>query len=110
MPWMETDPVKERKKLLMEWLGGDFTVTELSERHGVSRKTAHKWIGRYDSEGPNGLEDRTRRPKHCPQATSPEVFEEAVRLRLSRRVPLGAGKVRPRLIGMHPDWRVLSRT
>jgi hypothetical protein len=30
MPWLETDPVKERKKLIVEWQSGDFTITELS--------------------------------------------------------------------------------
>ena len=38
MPWLETEPVKERKKPLVEWLSGDFSGTELSGRHGVSRK------------------------------------------------------------------------
>ena len=108
MPWMETDPVKERKKLLMEWLSGDFSVTDLSERHGVSRKTAHKWIGRYEAEGTAGLEDRSRRPDHCPQATDPWVLEEAFRIRTSRRVPIGAGKVRSRLIEAHPEWTIPS--
>ena len=56
MPWLETEPVKERKKLIVEWLCGDFSVTELSERHGVSRKTAYQWIGRYEAErDPTGL-------------------------------------------------------
>ena len=108
MPWMETDPVKERKKLLMEWLSGDFSVTEISERHGVSRKTAHKWIGRYEADGPAGLEDQSRHPKHCPQATDPRVLAEAFRIRTSRRVPIGAGKVRARLIAAHPEWTIPS--
>ena len=56
------------------------SVTELSERHGVSRKTTYKWIGRYEAEGPDGLVDRSRRPHHCPQATRPEVLAEAFRL------------------------------
>ena len=65
MPWLETDPVRERRKLIVEWQSGDFTITELSERHGVSRRTAYKWIDRYAAEGPEGLEDRSRRPTHC---------------------------------------------
>jgi len=65
----------------------DFSVTELSERHGVSRKTAYKWIGRYKAEGPDGLLDRSRRPQYCPQATRPDVLADACRLRMSRRTP-----------------------
>ncbi len=108
MPWLETEPVKERKKLLVEWLSGDFTVTELSERHGVSRKTAYKWIGRYEVEGPDGLVDRSRRPHHCPQATRPEVLAEACRLRMSRRTRVGAKKVRTRLLETYPQEFVPS--
>lgn len=108
MPWLETEPVKERKKLLVEWLSGDFSVTELSERHGVSRKTAYKWIGRYEAEGPDGLVDRARRPLHCPQATKPEVLADACRLRVSRRSWLGAKKVRTRLLKTYADELVPS--
>ena len=68
MPWLETDPVKERKKLVVEWRSGDFTVTELSERHGVSRRTAYKWIDRSrptlsSSSPPSGPYTSTSRPR-----------------------------------------------
>lgn len=35
---------------------------ELCRRFGISRKTGYKWIGRYESSGESGLEDRSRRP------------------------------------------------
>ncbi|MDH3208743.1 MAG: helix-turn-helix domain-containing protein [Gemmatimonadota bacterium] len=108
MPWLETDPVRERRKLIVEWLSGDFTVTELSERHGVSRRTAYKWIDRYEIEGPDGLRDRSRRPTHCPWATDPEVLDEACRIRMSRRTPVGAKKVRVRLLRAYPAELVPS--
>ena len=108
MAWWETDRVTERKRLIMEWLSGDFTVTELSHRHDISRDKAHKWIRRYRLFGPDGLEDRSHRPHSCPQATPDYVFDEAVRIRSSRRVPVGAGKVRARLFTEHPDWPVPS--
>lgn len=60
MPWLETEPVKERKKFILEWCSGDFGVAELCRRHGVSRKTGYKWIERYEAEGPEGLLDRLR--------------------------------------------------
>ena len=108
MAWWETDRVTERKRLIMEWLSGDFTVTELSHRHDISRDKAHKWIRRYRLFGPDGLEDRSHRPHSCPHATPDYVFDEAVRIRSSRRVPVGAGKVRARLFTEHPDWPVPS--
>ena len=108
MPWLETDPVKERKKLIVEWQSGDFTITELSERHGVSRRTAYKWIDRYAVEGPDGLEDRSRRPRNCPWAADPAVLDEACRIRMSRRVRSGAKKVRARLLEAYPAELVPS--
>ena len=66
MPWLETDPVTERKRFIIEWLSGEFTVAELCRRHEISRKTGYKWIARYEREGPEGLEDRSRRAHDCP--------------------------------------------
>lgn len=103
MPWLETDPVTERKRFIMEWQSGELGVTELSRRHDISRKTAYKWIARYERDGPDGLEDRSRRPHSCPWAADSELIEEAVRLRYSRRQRLGVRKIRPRLIEMYPD-------
>ncbi len=106
MAWWETDRVTQRKKLIMEWLTGDFSVAELARRHDISRPKVYKWIRRYDEFGPEGLEDRSHRPRHCPHATPDFVIEEAVRIRLSRRVPVGAGKVWKLLHTTHPDWPI----
>jgi transposase-like protein len=92
MPWLETDPMTERKRLILEWLGGDLTVAELCRRHDISRKTGYKWIDRYQSEGPDGLQDRSHQPHVCPHATPPHVLEEACRICLSRRTLVGAKK------------------
>ncbi len=98
MPWLETDPVTERKRFIMEWLSGEFAVAELCRRHEISRKTGYKWIARYEREGPEGLEDRSKRPGNCPGAVEPDLIEEVIRIRYSRRQILGARKVRPRLV------------
>lgn len=87
MPWKETTPVTERMQSLVDWQSGLFTVSFLAERHGVSRKTLYKWIERFETEGPAGLEDRLRRPRQHPNQT-PEVIETAI-AEFRRR---------------HPDW------
>jgi hypothetical protein len=50
-------------------------VTELgwpvpvaAEALGVSRATCYKWLGRWRSDGPEGLADRSSRPRHRPHA------------------------------------------
>ena len=108
MTWLETNPVTERKRFIMEWLSGEFAMSELCHRHEISRKTGYKWITRYEREGPEGLEDRSRRPKHCPWAAEPDVIEAAVRIRYSRRQPLGARKVRPQLVELLPERTIPS--
>ena len=40
-----------------------FTMAELCESFGISRKTGHKWKGRYEAQGMAGLEVRSRAPK-----------------------------------------------
>ena len=108
MTWLETDPVTERKRFIMEWLAGEFSVTELCLRHEISRKSGYKWITRYEREGPEGLEDRSRRPNSCPWAAEPDVIEEAIRIRYSRRQPLGARKVRPQLVELLGERQIPS--
>ena len=42
MPWLETDPVTERKRFVVEAQGGLFSHTELCRRHNISRRTGYK--------------------------------------------------------------------
>ena len=41
-------------------------AAEAAEAAGVSRRTAHKWLRRHDEEGPEGLLDRSSRPRSSP--------------------------------------------
>ena len=52
---------------------GRFTITDLCTDFGISRKTGHKYLRRYEADGRAGLSDQSRRSKRCPFAT-----EEAV--------------------------------
>ena len=54
MPWLETDPVTERKRFVLEAQGGLFSHSELCARHDISRKTGYKWLVRYEVSGPHG--------------------------------------------------------
>ncbi|MCB1634254.1 MAG: transposase [Xanthomonadales bacterium] len=48
-----------RQALIEKALTGRFQVTELAHAFGVSRKTAHKWIGRHREGGMAALADRS---------------------------------------------------
>ncbi len=52
---------------------------------GVSRATAYKWLRRFETEGEDGLLDRSSRPHRSPRALLPEVVAAIIRARVSRR-------------------------
>ncbi|MCZ2155531.1 MAG: helix-turn-helix domain-containing protein [Bryobacterales bacterium] len=52
---------------------GRFTVTELCEQFGISRKTGYKHLERYADEGMNGLRVRSHRPHRMPQRTAEQI-------------------------------------
>jgi transposase InsO family protein len=56
-------------------------VSELCRRFGVSRSNAYKWLGRHEAEGRAGLEERSRRPKHSPHQTDPEMEARVLAVR-----------------------------
>lgn len=94
MPWRTELPMDQRLQLVLEFRRGFRTMTELAEDYGVSRKTAYKWVSRFDAAGQaaEALMDRSTRPTTSPAAT-PEAVIAAV-LDVRRRFPaFGAKKV-----------------
>ena len=43
----ETCPMDQRVAFIADWLRDEWTMTELAEGYGISRKTAYKWVDRY---------------------------------------------------------------
>jgi transposase-like protein len=58
MPWKNVLPMEENQRFVNLMESGHFTVNELCQEYGVSRKTGHKWLARYAEAGRAGLEDR----------------------------------------------------
>ncbi|HEY6801661.1 MAG TPA: IS481 family transposase [Agromyces sp.] len=61
------------------------TVVSVAARFGVSRKTVHQWLARYEAGGLEGLADRSHRPRSSP-LQMPAVVEVAL-VDLRRRHP-----------------------
>jgi transposase InsO family protein len=55
--------------------------SELCKRFGISRKTGYKWRERYREKGEEGLADRSRRPKHSPRQSLPDIEEKVLAIR-----------------------------
>jgi putative transposase len=92
MPWRETSPMEERLGFIRDYETELFTMTELAAQYGISRKTAYKWLVRYQAEGALGVCDRSRRPDHSPTATDPVLIEALVAQR-KRHPRWGAKKL-----------------
>lgn len=84
MPWKETDPMKEKIKLISAYEEG-YGITELSRAFEVSRKTIYKIIRRYEKEGVDGLKEYSRKPHSNPYTTSPDIVEEIIALKKKHR-------------------------
>jgi hypothetical protein len=61
--------------------GEKLDVSQVCRDSGISRKTFYKWVARCRAEGLEGLNERSRRPHHCPAQTDVEVEDAVVRLR-----------------------------
>jgi putative transposase len=83
MVWKERSRMDERMLLVSEYLKGEVAMAELCRRYGVSRKTAYKWLGRYNADGPTGLLDRSRAPHTHPTRVEPIVVEALLQARRS---------------------------
>ena len=110
MPWLEMPPMTERMLLVVEHQRGLVPLAELARRAGVSRKTAYKWIARFEMAGASGVHDQSRRPRACGQVTPAEAIEALLACR--RRHPTwGAKKLLRVLRQCHPDiaWPARSK-
>jgi putative transposase len=108
MPWMETRVSDERMKFIVEYGGEVASMSELCRRFGISRKTGYKWLSRWLSDGPGGLEDRSRAPRHHPNRVSVEQVEAILTVRDERK--WGPKKLREVLEKKHPAvaWPSIS--
>ena len=73
--------VEQRLQAVLEVVNQGRTVTEVAARYGVSRQTVHRWLRRYESDGLDGLEDRSHRPRSCPHQMPVKVEAALVALR-----------------------------
>jgi putative transposase len=69
MPWSHTSSMDQKTPFIAAYLRHRRSMTELCEFYGVSRKTGYQWIDRYLTHGPQGLDERSRRPSTSPRHT-----------------------------------------
>jgi transposase InsO family protein len=93
----------ERVQFISDYQRQLFTMTELCDRYGISRKTGYAVVGRYEAEGARGLSLRSSRPGRSPQATAAPIVDAIVTMR--KRYPTWGGKkIVAVLHARHPRW------
>ena len=82
--------------------------------YGITRQSFYVWKRRYDELGEEGLKDRSRRPKTCPNATHVDVVGKILYLR--QNYHFGPAKISMYLKRYHDVtisssgvWRILKR-
>ncbi len=56
-------------------------ISALCREYGITRQTGHKWLKRFATQGYDGLDDRSRRPKTTPLGTAEEIIASILEAR-----------------------------
>ena len=81
MPWSILSPMDQKTQFIADFLRHSQSITDLCRHYNISRKTAYKWINRYQLDSISGLEDRSRKPMSCPHQTDPDIVEAILQAR-----------------------------
>jgi transposase InsO family protein len=95
----------QRLQFIAEHLKRQRSVAELCGEFGISRKTGYKWVRRYTEAGPQGLQERSRRPLAHPAAVSQDLIGRLVALRL-KHPRWGPKKLLAWLAAHEPEWHL----
>jgi putative transposase len=117
MPWKGATVEDMRYQFILSVERDQDSISKICDAFGISRKTGHKWLKRYQEGGKTQLLDRSRRPLARPGDTSPELEAMIIQVRL-RHPFWGAKKIRKVLMNEHPSilwpspttvWKILNR-
>lgn len=109
MPWLESCALDQRLGFVSACLSGDWTMTEVCEAYGISRKTGYKWLERYRLEGALGLAARSCAPHRHGRATDASLADAILKVKAAHP-SWGPRKVVARLRLDHPQlvWPAAS--
>ncbi|SFD30987.1 Helix-turn-helix domain-containing protein, partial [Pragia fontium DSM 5563 = ATCC 49100] len=62
MPWNEVTIMSLKEEFVTLATLPGANISELARRFSISRKTAYKWLSRYQQQGLPGLAERSRKP------------------------------------------------
>src|SRR5271154_4900338 len=109
MPWKEQRIMSLKTQFVKLARGEEANISALCRQFGISRQTGYKWLGRFEKQGPDGLEERSRRPPDVPLATAEELVAAIIEER-RKRPRWGPTKIRALLVARFGDDAPSERT
>jgi len=104
MPWKETCVMEERLRFVVAARSEGAVMSEVCGKYGISRDTGYRLLARYETEGVDGLKDRSRAPHHHGRSREAELVDDVLALR--EHYGWGAKKLRRKLGELRPDIEV----
>ncbi len=105
MPWKVINQMNLKIQFIKDWKSGYSSVTDLSQRYGISRPTVYKWLERYNQAGIEGLHEQSRAPQRRPGKTSDRILKLVIEEKLRNR-KRGPRKVRAQLKRKNPNLKL----
>jgi transposase InsO family protein len=81
MALAELSMLEQRYLAVREVLDTGATVSDVAARHGVDRRTLHRWLVRYANEGIGALGEKSSKPDRCPHQLSPVIEARIIAMR-----------------------------
>jgi len=73
MPWNQVELMDQREEFIKKVLLPGSNISMLCKHYRISRKTAYKWLSRYDVNDLSTLADQSKRPKRSPNKVIDEI-------------------------------------
>lgn len=97
--------MNEKIKMIAESQTKEMSITDLSQKYGISRKTVYKWLYRYENKGIEGLKDKSRAPHKRPGETPDRIVKLLIKEKLKNR-RRGPKKIYAQLKGKYPQLNI----
>lgn len=101
MPWKIMNTMDQKIQLITDWQSQYFSITDLSQKYGLSRPTIYKWLERYEELGIDGLKEQNRTPRYSPNQTKDAIVKLIIAEKLKNR-KRGPKKVYHQLKAQYP--------
>jgi len=76
---------EQRYQAVLAVISEGLAVMQVASQRGVSRRTLHRWLARYEERGLEGLPDRSHRPERCPHQMPAEIEVRVLEMRRAHR-------------------------